>query len=138
MLAPGRDDIIINDPFSAVSFVGPIGDSIYVALVHETRSAKGHRAGQDPGSLDSHRRDAFNLACRRPERYEAVIFQIDSPRWAAEADNLLARFPNAAVHSEERRRLRAGLYSAVLELDNDARARVVEVAMAYLVPEDEA
>ena len=57
---------------------------------------------------------------------------------AAEADKLLARFPNAAVNSEERRRLRAGLYPAVLKLDNDARARVVELAMAYLVPEEEA
>lgn len=63
---------------------------------------------------------------------------IDPKAVAAEADKLLARFPNAAVNSEERRRLRAGLYPAVLKLDNDARARVVEVAMAYLVPEDEA
>ena len=63
---------------------------------------------------------------------------IDPKTIAAEADKLLARFPNAAVNSEERRRLRAGLYPAVLKLDNDARARVVELAMAYLVPEDEA
>lgn len=63
---------------------------------------------------------------------------IDPKTIAAEADKLLARFPNAVVNSEERRRLRAGLYPAVLKLDNDARARVVELAMAYLVPEDEA
>jgi type I restriction enzyme R subunit len=63
---------------------------------------------------------------------------IDPKTIAAEADKLLARFPNAAVNPEERRRLRAGLYPAVLKLDNDARARVVELAMAYLVPEDEA
>lgn len=63
---------------------------------------------------------------------------IDPKAIAAEADKLLARFPNAAVNSEERRRLRAGLYPAVLKLDNDARARVVELAMAYLLPEDEA
>lgn len=63
---------------------------------------------------------------------------IDPKTIAAEADKLLARFPNAAVNSEERRRLRAGLYPAVLKLDNDARARVVELAMAYLVPEDAA
>jgi type I restriction enzyme R subunit len=63
---------------------------------------------------------------------------IDPKTIASEADKLLARFPNAAVNSEERRRLRAGLYPAVLKLDNDARARVVELAMAYLVPEDEA
>lgn len=57
---------------------------------------------------------------------------------AAEAEKLLARFPNAAVNPEERRRLRAGLYPLVLKLGSEDRARVVEIAMAHLLPEEEA
>lgn len=63
---------------------------------------------------------------------------IDPKTVAAETDKLLARFPNAVVNSEERRRLRAALYPLVLKLGNEDRARVVGIAMAHLVPEDEA
>lgn len=62
---------------------------------------------------------------------------IDPMAAAAEADKLLARFPNAAVNPEERRRLRAALYPLVLKLGNEDRARVVGITMAYLLPEEE-
>ena len=52
---------------------------------------------------------------------------------AREAETLLARFPNAAVNGDERRRLRAGLYRPLLALDKDARGRLVdEIAAALL------
>jgi type I restriction enzyme R subunit len=63
---------------------------------------------------------------------------IDPMAAAAEAEKLLTRFPNAAVNPEERRRLRAGLYPLVLKLGAEDRARVVEIAMAHLLPEEEA
>lgn len=55
---------------------------------------------------------------------------------AGEAEKLLVRFPNAAVNSEERRRLRAALYPAVLKLGNEDRARVVESVMEQLLPRE--
>ena len=64
--------------------------------------------------------------------------RIDPMAVASEAEKLLARFPNAAVNSEERRRLRAALYPMLLKLGNEDRARVVGVAMAHLVPEEDA
>ncbi|MDX9911438.1 MAG: HsdR family type I site-specific deoxyribonuclease [Phycisphaerales bacterium] len=63
---------------------------------------------------------------------------IDPMAAAAEAEKLLGRFPNAAVNPEERRRMRAALYPLVLKLGNEDRARVVGIAMAHLLPEEEA
>lgn len=63
---------------------------------------------------------------------------IDPMAAAGEAEKLLGRFPNAGVNPEERRRLRAALYPLVLKLGNDDRARVVGIAMAHLLPEEEA
>ncbi len=63
---------------------------------------------------------------------------IDSMTVAREADKLLGRFPNAAVNPEERRRLRAALYQPLLTLGPEQRSRVVDLAMAYLVPEEPA
>jgi type I restriction enzyme R subunit len=63
---------------------------------------------------------------------------IDPMVVAREADKLLGRFPNAAVNPEERRRLRAALYQPLLKLVPDQRSRVVDVAMAFLVPEEPA
>jgi type I restriction enzyme, R subunit len=57
---------------------------------------------------------------------------------AREADKLLTRYPNAAVNPEERRRLRAALYQPFLKLEAEQRSRVVDVAMAFLVPEERA
>jgi type I restriction enzyme R subunit len=57
---------------------------------------------------------------------------------AQEVEKLSARFPNAVVNPEEKRRLRAALYQPLLKLGREDRARVVEVIMAYLVPEEQA
>jgi len=62
---------------------------------------------------------------------------IDMMTVAREADRLLGRFPNASVNPEERRRLRAALYQPLLRLSPDERSRAVELAMAYLAPENE-
>jgi type I restriction enzyme R subunit len=63
---------------------------------------------------------------------------IDPMAFASEADRQLARFPNAAVNPEERRRLRAALYPSVLKLATDDCARVVGLTMAHLLPEENA
>jgi type I restriction enzyme R subunit len=60
---------------------------------------------------------------------------IDPMGVAREADKLLGRFPNSSVNSEERRRMRAALYQPLLKLAPEERSRVVELAMAFLVPE---
>lgn len=63
---------------------------------------------------------------------------IDPMTVASEAEKFMDRFPNAAVNAEERRRLRAALYPMLLKLGNEDRARVVGVAMAHLVPAEDA
>lgn len=60
---------------------------------------------------------------------------IDPMAIAREAEKLLGRFPNSSVNSEERRRMRAALYQPLLKLAPEERSRVVELAMAFLVPE---
>ena len=55
---------------------------------------------------------------------------------AQRAEALLDRFPNAAVNADEQRRLRAALYAPLLDLDNDARNRVVERIVAILLGTD--
>ena len=58
---------------------------------------------------------------------------------AREAEALTARFPNAAVSPEERRRLRAALYKPLLSLHKDERAQVVEHVLALVLqPADDA
>lgn len=52
---------------------------------------------------------------------------------AREADALLARFPNAAVNPDERRKLRGGLYHPVLGLESEERTRVVDTVLAVLL-----
>ena len=59
--------------------------------------------------------------------------KIDAMDLAKEAEGLLARFPNAAVNSDEQRRLRAALYHPLLKLSASARARVVDVMIAVLL-----
>ena len=61
---------------------------------------------------------------------------VDPMALAREAEKLLGRFPNAAVNPEERRRLRASLYRPLLTLGSEERSRVVDLAMAFLVPEE--
>ena len=59
--------------------------------------------------------------------------RIDAMGLAKDAEGQLARFPNAAVNSDEQRRLRAALYHPLLKLSATARARVVDVMIAVLL-----
>jgi type I restriction enzyme R subunit len=52
---------------------------------------------------------------------------------AREIEALSARFPNAAVNPDEKRRLRASLYRPLLALGNEDRARLVDVIIVVLV-----
>ncbi|HVY29663.1 MAG TPA: HsdR family type I site-specific deoxyribonuclease [Polyangiaceae bacterium] len=52
---------------------------------------------------------------------------------AKEAEALFARFPNATVNDDERRRLRAGLYRPLLGLPKDERSRLVDLVVATLL-----
>ena len=52
---------------------------------------------------------------------------------AHEAETLLARFPNAAVNADEKRRLRAALYRPLLGLDKDTRGNLVDRIIMILL-----
>ncbi len=52
---------------------------------------------------------------------------------AKEAEDLLTRFPNAAVNPDEQRRLRMVLYRLLLELDRGERSRVVKLILSILL-----
>ena len=54
---------------------------------------------------------------------------------AKETENLLTRFPNAAVNSDEQRRLRMVLYRLLLGLDKEERSRVVKLVLSILLDE---
>ena len=54
---------------------------------------------------------------------------------AKEAEDLLARFPNAAVNSDEQRRLRMVLYRLLLRLNKEERSRVVNLILSILLDE---
>ena len=58
---------------------------------------------------------------------------IDPMALAKEAEEQLARFPNAAVNSDEQRRFRAALYKPLLKLPQDERARVVDLVVKVLL-----
>jgi type I restriction enzyme R subunit len=51
---------------------------------------------------------------------------------AREIDSQIERFPNARVNDDEQRKLRAGLYRPLLDLDAGERARIVDHALAIL------
>ncbi len=55
---------------------------------------------------------------------------------AKETEDLLARFPNAAVNSDEQRRLRMVLYRLLLRLDKEERSRVVKLILFILLDGD--
>lgn len=57
----------------------------------------------------------------------------DAMALAREAEELLGRFPNAAVNADEQRRLRAALYKPVLALPAEERARVVDLIVKLLL-----
>lgn len=60
---------------------------------------------------------------------------VDAMALAREPDDLRARFANAAVNDDEKRRLRAALYRPLLALAPDDRVRVVDVMVALLLAE---
>lgn len=62
-----------------------------------------------------------------------VPLGIDSIGIAREAEALAARFPNAALNTDEQRRLRANLYKPLLSLPSEERTRLVEMIVAKLV-----
>lgn len=55
---------------------------------------------------------------------------------AQEVETLSARFPNAAVNSDEQRRLRASLYRPLLALPRDERSRIVELIVTTFLGEN--
>lgn len=54
---------------------------------------------------------------------------------AKRAEDLLTRFPNAAVNPDEQRRLRTGLYRLFLGLNKEERSRVVKLILSILLNE---
>ena len=54
---------------------------------------------------------------------------------ARETEDLLTRFPNAAVNPDEQRRLRMVLYRLLLRLDKEERSRVVKLILSILLDE---
>ncbi len=63
-------------------------------------------------------------------------FAIPAEQLAREAETLLARFPNAASNSDERRRLRASLYSPLIGVHLDERRRIVDHIIGILLDAD--
>jgi type I restriction enzyme R subunit len=63
---------------------------------------------------------------------------IDVMTLAKEAEELSTRFPNAAVNTDEQRRLRASLYKPLLALPPDERARAVDLMVKLLLTETDA
>jgi type I restriction enzyme R subunit len=57
---------------------------------------------------------------------------ISPMEFAKDAENLLARYPNAAENPEEGRRLRSALYRPLLSLNPEDRARIVEKTVESL------
>ncbi|NUM56755.1 MAG: HsdR family type I site-specific deoxyribonuclease [Candidatus Hydrogenedentes bacterium] len=62
---------------------------------------------------------------------------VDVDALAKEAEDLLVRFPNAAVNPDEQRRLRSALYKPLLTLSQTERARVVDLVVRLLLAEHE-
>jgi type I restriction enzyme, R subunit len=62
-----------------------------------------------------------------------VPLGIDSIDIAREAEALATRFPNAALNTDEQRRLRANLYKPLLSLPSEERTRLVEMIVTKLV-----
>ena len=61
---------------------------------------------------------------------------VSAMQFAAEAQALVGRFPNAAVNADERRRLRASLYHPLLGVDGAARGRIVDHVLTVLLGGD--
>ncbi|ARL88228.1 type I restriction endonuclease subunit R [Burkholderia pseudomallei] len=71
-------------------------------------------------------------------RSEAYLEQagLDPMEIARDAENLLARFPNAAANTDELRRFRASLYKPLLALSQEDRARAVDLIIKLILKEE--
>jgi type I restriction enzyme R subunit len=58
---------------------------------------------------------------------------ISAQQLAQDAESALAKFPNAPVNADERRRLRAALYRPLLGVGKDDRGRLVDLVVAILL-----
>ncbi|HZQ75590.1 MAG TPA: DEAD/DEAH box helicase family protein, partial [Burkholderiales bacterium] len=87
------------------------------------------KAAQDSG-LSSR---AFAVYWSMREDATLKTSGIDAMGLAREAEDLAARFPNAAVNPDEERRFRAALYKPLLKLPKDQRAGLVERIASLLL-----
>ena len=58
---------------------------------------------------------------------------VSAMEFAGEAQALVDRFPNAAVNTDEQRRLRISLYNPLLRVESGERGRIVDQALAILL-----
>ena len=58
---------------------------------------------------------------------------VSAMEFAEEAQALVDRFPNAAVNTDEQRRLRISLYNPLLRVESGERGRIVDQALAILL-----
>ena len=58
---------------------------------------------------------------------------VSAMEFAEEAQALVDRFPNAAVNTDEQRRLRISLYNPLLRVESGERSRIVDQALAILL-----
>jgi len=97
------------------------------ALVGEKEEAL--RAAGDSG-LSTRAFGVYWHLKKDPALYEAGIPAMEPAKVAEEA---LAKYPNARVNAEEQRRLRAELYPPLLELNQEERARLVDLIFEILI-----
>ena len=57
-------------------------------------------------------------------------------QFAEEVQALVDRFPNAAVNTDEQRRLRTSLYNPLLKVESGERGRIVHQTLAILLGGD--
>ena len=79
---------------------------------------------------------AFSVYWNMKNNAELKSAGIDAKDLARTADNLLERFPHAAVNPDERRQMRLSLYSPLLHLEKEARSRMVEEILGFLLDEN--
>lgn len=78
---------------------------------------------------------AFNVYWRLKDDSSLGTAGISAKDLAQEAERLLIRFPDADVSNDERVRLRAALYSPLLQLDQDESVRIVNIIFPILLGE---
>ncbi len=78
---------------------------------------------------------AFAIAWVLREDAAIKAVDIDPMTLAKDAEALLGRYRNALMNADEQRRLRASLYTPLLALGQDERARVVDLVVRLLLAE---